>query len=244
MSTNRKNTHLQFRYGQCLNDSCSKCKSKEIQEIPARKDFVCQECGKELHEVQRPLTWWEKYCKTTMVAVAAVVVLGGGIAWFANSGSNTDDTLTENALDKDSAVVATSDTMTAVVKEPQTETSQSEADKPEAMKPTQTPMPSQTQTPKSSASTKANTEAANGANLKCGKYEGPMSGGKPNGIGGTITITRSYTIDLKDGSGNSISVEAGDRISNTKFKNGVLQQGQLIRSNGERKFLTGLSERL
>ena len=79
-------------------------------------------------------------------------------------------------MDKDSAVVATSDTMTAVVKEPQTETSQSEADKPEAMKPTQTPMPSQTQTPKSSASTKANTEAANGANLKCGKYEGPMSG--------------------------------------------------------------------
>ena len=71
-----------------------------------------------------------------------------------------------------------------------------------------------------------------------------MSGGKPNGIGGTITVTRSYAIDLKDGSGNSVSIAAGDRISNTKFKNGVLQQGQLIRSNGERKFLTGLSERL
>lgn len=50
MSTSSRNTHLLFRYGQCLNDGCSKCKSKEIQEIPARKDFVCQECGKELRE--------------------------------------------------------------------------------------------------------------------------------------------------------------------------------------------------
>ena len=48
MSTSSRNTHLLFRYGQCLNDGCSKCKSKEIQEIPARKDFVCQECGKEI----------------------------------------------------------------------------------------------------------------------------------------------------------------------------------------------------
>ena len=43
MSTSSRNTHLLFRYGQCLNDGCSKCKSKEIQEIPARKDFVCQD---------------------------------------------------------------------------------------------------------------------------------------------------------------------------------------------------------
>ena len=71
-----------------------------------------------------------------------------------------------------------------------------------------------------------------------------MAGGKPNGVGGIITVTLSYSIDLKDGSGNCVTIEAGDRISNTKFKNGVLQQGQLIRSNGERKFLTGLAEGL
>ena len=82
MATSSRNTHLQFRYGQCLNDGCSKCKSKEIQEIPARKDFVCQECGKELREVQRPLTWWEKYGKATSAAIAAVVVIGCMVCFF------------------------------------------------------------------------------------------------------------------------------------------------------------------
>ncbi len=248
MSTDRRSSHLQFRYGQCLNDGCAKCKSKEIQQIPARKEFVCQECGKGLREVPPPITFWDKYGKKTIAAVAAVVVLGGGAAWFATSGSKTEDATSgkENSqvVDKDSAAVVATDTVAAVTNEPQTETQQSETSKPETEKPAKTPVASQAQTSKASVSTKPIAAAANGANLKCGKYEGPMSGGKPNGIGGTITVTRSYTIDLKDGSGNSVSIAAGDRISNTKFKNGVLQQGQLIRSNGERKFLTGLSERL
>lgn len=38
--------HVRFRYGMCLNENCSKCKSKEVQTISARKDFVCSECGK------------------------------------------------------------------------------------------------------------------------------------------------------------------------------------------------------
>ena len=247
MATSSRNTHLQFRYGQCLNDGCSKCKSKEIQEIPARKDFVCQECGKELREVQRPLTWWEKYGKATSAAIAAVVVIGGGVAWFASSGSESEKPAEEVAT-PDSSVVSAPDTTEA---QPQA-TSQAEEKKTEIASqaesaPKVAPVPSAAATPtaKPAAPSKpAPAPQANGASLKCGKYEGPMSGGKPNGIGGTITVTRSYSIDLKDGSGNSVSIEAGDRISNTKFKNGVLQQGQLIRSNGERKFLTGLSERL
>ena len=244
MSTSSRNTHLQFRYGQCLNDGCSKCKSKEIQEIPARKDFVCQECGKELREVQRPLSWWEKYGKTTSAAIAAVVVIGGGIAWFAFSGSEPKKPA-ESVAAPDSSVVAAPDTTAA---QPQT-APQAEEKAPEAASQTEaTPAPSTAAAsaakPTASSSKPVPAPQTNGASLKCGKYEGPMAGGKPNGIGGTITVTRSYSIDLKDGSGNSVSIEAGDRISNTKFKNGVLQQGQLIRSNGERKFLTGLSERL
>lgn len=245
MTTSSRNTHLQFRYGQCLNDGCSKCKSKEIQEIPARKDFVCQECGKELREVQRPLSWWEKYGKATSAAIAAVVIIGGAAAWFAFSGSESKKP-SEAVAAPDSSAVAAPDTTAS---QPQA-ASQSEKKAPEAASQTEA-------TPESAPSTAAEPAVkpavhskpapapqTNGASLKCGKYEGPMSGGKPNGIGGTITVTRSYSIDLKDGSGNSVSIEAGDRISNTKFKNGVLQQGQLIRSNGERKFLTGLSERL
>ena len=40
MASNRSE-RVRNRYGICLNDSCSKCKGKEVQEIPARKDFVC-----------------------------------------------------------------------------------------------------------------------------------------------------------------------------------------------------------
>lgn len=244
MTASNRNSHLQFRYGQCLNDGCSKCKSKEIQEIPARKDFVCQECGKELREVQRPLSWWEKYGKTTSAAIAAVVVIGGGVAWFATSGSDSEKPNQEVAA-PDSSAVASPDTTavqpqeTPATEEKTTETVTQPAATPQAEAPAPTAKPAAKPTTSSKPAPQAN-----GANLKCGKYEGPMSGGKPDGVGGMITVTRSYTIDLKDGSGNSVSIGAGDRISNTKFKNGVLQQGQLIRSNGERKFLTGIAERL
>lgn len=243
MSTDRRNSHIQFRYGQCLNDGCSKCKSKETQKIPARKDFVCEECGKELREVHPEPTWWEKYGKVTMAAVGAAVVIGGGVALFSLSGSDNDKSKQE-APAVDTASTSKVDT-TTVAPVPTTPTTEGEVSKPED----QTPAPEvsegpKTPAPKPAAPTPKPAPAANGSNLKCGKYEGPMSGGKPHGVGGTITVTRSYTIDLKDGSGNTVSVESGDRISNTKFKNGVLQQGQLIRSNGERKFLSGLSERL
>lgn len=243
MATSSRTTHLQFRYGQCLNDGCSKCKSKEIQEIPARKDFVCQECGKELREVQRPRSFGEKYGKTLTAAIAAVVVIGGGIAWLASSGSDSEKPAQEVIVADSSAVETPDTTATQTTKEVAEETPA--AQEAPAQETTTAPSPKASQAPAApKAAPAATAKTANGASLKCGKYEGPMAGGKPDGIGGMITVTRSYTIDLKDGSGNSINIEAGDRISNTKFKNGVLQQGQLIRSNGERKFLTGLAERL
>lgn len=245
MATSNRTTHLQFRYGQCLNDGCSKCKSKEIQEIPVRKDFVCQECGKELREVQRPRSFGEKYGKTITAAIAAVVVIGGGIAWFASSGSDSEKPAQEVTVADSSAVATPDTTATQATKEVAEETPAAQETPAQETTAAPAPAPKASQAPSApKAAPAATAKAANGASLKCGKYEGPMAGGKPDGVGGVITVTRSYTIDLKDGSGNSINIEAGDRISNTKFKNGVLQQGQLIRSNGERKFLTGLAERL
>lgn len=245
MATSSRTTHLQFRYGQCLNDGCSKCKSKEIQEIPARKDFVCQECGKELREVQRPRSFGEKYGKTLTAAIAAVVVIGGGIAWFASSGSDSEKPAPEVTVADSSAVTTPDTTATQASKEVTEETLAGQETPAQETTSAPAPAPKTSQAPTApKAAPAAVAKAVNGANLKCGKYEGPMAGGKPDGVGGVITVTRSYTIDLKDGSGNSVNIEAGDRISNTKFKNGVLQQGQLIRSNGERKFLTGLAEHL
>lgn len=80
--------------------------------------------------------------------------------------------------------------------------------------------------------------------LACGTYSGPMSGGTPHGLGGTVRINRRYAIDLKDSSGGTVSVGPGDKIVDTKFNHGVLQQGQIIFSDGTRKYVSGLAERL
>lgn len=234
---NRRERQL-TRYGQCLNEECEKCKSKEIQRIPMRKDFVCEVCGKPLHEVQPPHSWFDKNRKTVVAAIVAVVLIGGGIAWFSIPDDSPASKLQPVA---DSVVVNKTDTakissqtkVTAAVEEEQ---SKVEINSTKSKK--------ETTTEPVASKPKTESAASNGTRLKCGKYEGPMSGGKPDGIGGTITVTSSYTIDLKDGNGGKVTLESGDRISNTKFKNGVLQQGQLIRSNGERKFMSGLSERL
>ncbi len=236
---NRKERQL-VRYGQCLSDNCEKAKNKEIQQIPMRKEFICEECGKPLLEVQPQRSWFDKNRKVVIMAVGAVIVFGVGIAWFSNSEENpvsqvkaTTDSVVVNQIDTTDTTEQTD--VTASLEETQS-TNTNDV----------TPSQPEQKTTTKSISSKSKTEIAssNSARLKCGKYEGPMSGGKPNGIGGTINVTSSYTIDLKDGNGGKVTLEAGDRISNTKFKNGVLQQGQLIRSNGERKFLSGLSERL
>lgn len=234
---NRRDLQV-VRYGQCLNEDCEKCKKKEIQQIPMRKEFVCEECGKPLFEVQPRHSWFSQNRKTVITAIVAVIIIGGGIAWFSNS-KEPSVPLKKTAT---SHVSVNKVDTTKTTEQTDTTTSLEEKRTTDDV----TPAQSDPKTTTTGTSSKPKTEAApsNSTRLKCGKYEGPMSGGKPDGIGGSITVTSSYTIDLKDGNGGKVDLEAGDRISNTKFKNGVLQQGQLIRNNGERKFLSGLSERL
>jgi hypothetical protein len=67
-------------------------------------------------------------------------------------------------------------------------------------------------------------------------YNGPMQGGKPNGIGGKLTFKSNYSLDLKDGNGTKLDIKAGETIENTKFENGKLRQGELHRKDGTRKW--------
>ena len=87
MATNR-NERLRNRYGICLNDSCSKGKSKEVQEIPVRKDFVCAECGKPLRECRRPQTWWEKHGKKVIIGAVVALLAGAGVGVSMLSGGD------------------------------------------------------------------------------------------------------------------------------------------------------------
>ena len=72
-------------------------------------------------------------------------------------------------------------------------------------------------------------------NLGWGIYEGPA-----NGFGGTITVTSTHTIDLKKASGETVTVNRGDKIVGVKMENGRLRQGEIHFADGTRKYLSGL----
>ena len=60
MARSSQAEHIRFRYGICLNEQCSKCKSKKVQEISIRKDLICEECQKPCANVlpQKGRTRW------------------------------------------------------------------------------------------------------------------------------------------------------------------------------------------
>ena len=66
----KRSTNERLKYGICLNDECSMCKSKEIQSVPMRKDLLCSECGKELRECPPP----KKKGKAPVAIIGAVAV--------------------------------------------------------------------------------------------------------------------------------------------------------------------------
>lgn len=90
MATSRNNDRLRYRYGICLNDNCEKCRSKEVQEIPTRKDFVCQnpDCGKPLRECPPPKKGSNK--GLIIGILAAVVVISGILAALFAGGGKTE----------------------------------------------------------------------------------------------------------------------------------------------------------
>lgn len=73
-----------------------------------------------------------------------------------------------------------------------------------------------------------------------GTYDGPLLNGKPDGFGGTITVTSTYTIDLKKASGETVTVHRGDMIMNVKMENDRLRQGEIHFNDGTRKYISGL----
>lgn len=77
-------------------------------------------------------------------------------------------------------------------------------------------------------------------NLSFGIYEGPRKNFKADGFGGTITVTRSYSIDLKKASGETVMVNRGDKIVSVKMENGRLRQGEIHFADGTRKYISGL----
>lgn len=215
-------------WGICTNTSgkadgtpCSKCQNKEKQAIRASKDFVCEECGETLTKIPTP----KPQPPLGLIIGAAVVIIGLAVgAYFLFSGKDkpvVEEPVIETPVVEE-PVVEEPVVVEPVVEEPVVEQAIVEEPKPEPKTESKPAKPAQT----------SNTSNWNGV----ATYSGPMQGGQPHGIGGKLTFKSNYSLDLKDGKGTKLDINAGETIENTKFENGKLRQGELHRKDGTRKW--------
>ena len=226
MATNRNSEHLRYRYGICLNDNCQKSKNKEVQQVSARKDFVCEECGKPLRECPPPKSGPNKMI---IAAIAAVIVIAAGIGIFLGfSGGDTSDSTPVDSLNVQSDSLAqsvTADTVTVVKTDTivKTDTVVVKEQVPAQAKAASAPV-TKTATPK------AESAKSNGkVRLSYGSYSGDMKNGYPDGMG-RLTYSTSRVINKHDSKKRTAS--AGDYVIG-EFVNGYFVQGKHYSSNGD-----------
>lgn len=221
MQSNRSE-HLRYRYGICLNDSCSKCKSKEVQQIAARKDFVCEECQKALRECPPPKSGWDKYKKLIIGAAAVVVAAAVAVPVVLNMNKPVDDLKLRGPITQlEDTTAVTTDSVADVVEQVQEEgtAAAEEQTAPPTAAATGSPAPQPAQ------------PAAPSIRVPYGTYSGPT-----DGLNGTITVTKSYSLDLRNASHETIELLPGDVITRTQFRNGELVSGYWQRGGERRSF--------
>ena len=198
-----------FHYGICLNDECFKCRNKEIQQIPLRKELVCIECGKPLRECA-PAT---KKNTGKYIALVIIFIVVGLVGFVFLNGEDEKDVL-QQTIDITTTSISQSDTILAK--------QDTEAEENVALE------------------NVLQDEVVSNLSYKLefGIYEGPMNNAKPHGYGGTIQVTRSYSLDLKKMPAEYLQVNEGDVIVSTKFIDGNLRAGELHRKDGTRKVFT------
>lgn len=209
MASNRSE-RVRNRYGICLNDSCSKCKTKEVQEIPARKDFICAECGKPLRECPPPPP--PVNLKKIIGGVVVALLIGGGAA-FALLGGGDEKTAPEPE-------VVVIDTVPA--QKPEVP-----AEEPKEEK--KTAAPAVKEAPKKVAPKPAHMpgERYKGTlDLGYGKYAGDIVDGKPDGAGVLTYTKQQKVVSTKD-----VVAEPGERIEGV-FENGKATFVTLYKKDG------------
>ena len=219
MVRNSNSERLRYRYGICLKEDCTKCKSKEVQQISARKEFVCEECGKSLRECPPPRSWWQMHGKqVTALSVAAVLILGGAGAYFAFSG---DDSKPEKVVSTETEQVAVTET-----------------EEPSVVEETETAVEEKTiavelEKVVEEATTTQSTVAASKTNgklqLSYGAYTGDLKNGYPHGQG-RLTYTTDRQINRYDM--KKRMAKAGQYVIG-EFERGFFIQGRLYAADGE-----------
>lgn len=205
----RNTDRIRHRYGICLNDNCEKCKSKEVQEIPARKEFVCPECGKPLRECPPPKKGGNTKLISIIAGAVALLAIIGGIIAFSGSGEETpkQEPVAVAPVDSDSIKAAQMEAENQRLKDSLAAVEAANAKKQEtpAAKPSAPPA-----TPKPAASGSKNLGYAT------------FKGSWPNDVNGRMVFTSSHVIDSKDP--KKRVAEAGDYVIG-EWADGHLVQG-------------------
>ena len=227
MERERRNSRRErMRYGICLNDECEMCRNKTVQQIPMRKDFVCQnpDCGKELRECPPP----KKQNKMPLYiagALVALCVLGGGM-YALSGGSEEQPAVTTDSVVKsapvDTAVAASTSikTDTVVVRDTIVQNNTTTISEKTS-----------TKTVVNTVSTKPQASTNGSINLGYAKFVGPVSNGVPNGQG-RMTFTTSPQIDSRDVKARI--ADAGDYVIG-EWKDGKLVHGKWYGSDNNVK---------
>ena len=208
----RNNDRIRYRYGICLNDNCEKCKSKEVQEIPARKDFVCQnpECGKPLRECPPPKKGGNMKLIGIIAGVVVILAIIGGIIALGGSGEEApkQEPVAVAPVDSDSIKAAKMAAENQKLKDSLAAVEAANAKKQEA--PAAKP-----------AAPAAPKPAASGSGSKNLGYA-TFKGSWPNDVNGRMVFKTSHVIDSKDPKGRV--AEAGDYVIG-EWADGHLVQG-------------------
>ena len=203
----RNKEYVRYRYGICLNETCSKAKSKEVQQIAARKEFVCEECGKPLRECPPP----KKGNKTPIVVVTVVLVVALIAAFFIFSGGESKKPSEPQLATKGSDIVKVEKDTIGI--------SEVKKDEP-VVEPMKEEKPKIDKTAGKQA--KPATSSSNSKNLGYATFKGNLKNGQPNDVNGRLIFKTSHVIDSRDPKGRV--AEAGDYVIG-EFSEGHLVQG-------------------
>lgn len=209
----RNTDRVRYRYGICLNDNCEKCKSKEVQEIPARKDFVCQnpECGKPLRECPPPKKGGNIKLVAIIAGVIVILAIIGCIIAFSGSGSEMpkqdQDSIAVVPVDSDSIKAAQMAAENQRLKDSLAAVEAANAEKKQETEKKADPAPSPKPAP--TGGTK---------NLGYATFKGSW----PNDVNGRMIFKESHVIDSKDP--KKRMAEAGDYVIG-EWADGHLVQG-------------------
>ena len=203
----RNKEYVRYRHGICLNETCSKAKSKEVQQIAARKEFVCEECGKPLRECPPP----KKGNKTPIVVVTVVLVVALIAAFFIFSGGESKQLTEPQLATKDSDIVKVEKDTIGIseVKKDEPVVEPMKEEKPKVEKTAEKPA-------------KPATSSSNSKNLGYATFKGNLKNGQPNDVNGRLIFKTSHVIDSRDPKGRV--AEAGDYVIG-EFSEGHLVQG-------------------